>query len=590
MNGMTLKTEHEYKNKIAALKAEIEKLKKKETQKIKNTKYGLNWIDVPEAFEEESKDSIPILEEVKEKAIKNDDGKPTHIMIEGDNFHALTCLNYTHAGKIDVIYIDPPYNIGNDFIYKDSRFLEEYPDGSPISKEHPLRHSAWLSFMNKRLKLAQKLLSNKGTIYISIDDNEYAQLKLLCDKIFGAEYFVGNIAWESKTKSQNTKTAYDKLQPKVEHILVYARRNHFNLFETGTKEYPESDDRGKFRYYKIEVMSAVGVRGRDTMVYSILGVEPPPRKQWKLGQETITFYEERGDLLLINNEPTLKIRPDDEKNEITEPFWGFISKDIGTAESAKKELNEILYPKNPGFETVKPIKLIEKLIFHASGKNSVILDFFAGSGTTLNSVINTNVNFGGTRQVIIIQNPEKTFTEDENGIKAKKGYEDTFNAGYNFISQITYERCEKIIQGYTNSKGEKIQGLGNSLKYYRTAFVGKNSAQSATDEDRISLSQKAGSLISLSENTLEEIKTTGFYQIFSDGKNYTAIYFSEDLSRFYDFVKEVESKNSKVSVYIFSWGSPEDFKNDFSNLKNIQIKAIPKPILEIYKSLNGGLQ
>ena len=172
---MTLETEQQYKNKIAELEDEIKRLKEKETKKIKNTKYGLNWIDVPEAFEDESKNAIPILEEVKEKSIKNNDGKPTHILIEGDNFHALTCLNYTHAGKIDVIYIDPPYNTGNteedQFVYRDERFIKEFPNGMPVPKEHPLRHSYWLSFMAKRLKLAKNLLSNKGILFISIDDN-----------------------------------------------------------------------------------------------------------------------------------------------------------------------------------------------------------------------------------------------------------------------------------------------------------------------------------------------------------------------------------------------------------------------------------
>lgn len=204
-----------YEAQIKALKEEIELLKKKQTYEIKRQKYGLNWIDVPEAFEKDSENKIPVLEEVKDKSIKNDDGKPTHILIEGDNYHALQCLNYTHKGKIDVIYIDPPYNLGKDFIYRDARFLDKYPDGTIISKDHPLRHSAWLSFMQKRLSLAKNLLSNKGVLFISIDDTEFAQLKLLCDEILSSSLFLGSITWESKTKSQNTKSAFDKLQPNV---------------------------------------------------------------------------------------------------------------------------------------------------------------------------------------------------------------------------------------------------------------------------------------------------------------------------------------------------------------------------------------
>ncbi|MBR2200416.1 MAG: site-specific DNA-methyltransferase, partial [Bacteroidales bacterium] len=140
-------TENEYQQRIVQLEREVADLKAKLTAKQKATRYGLVWEDVPEAFEHEAENKIPILEEVKDKAIKNDDGKPTHILIEGDNYHALQCLNYTHRGKVDVIYIDPPYNTGSDgFTYKDKRFLKEFPDGTSVPKDHPLRHSYWLSF------------------------------------------------------------------------------------------------------------------------------------------------------------------------------------------------------------------------------------------------------------------------------------------------------------------------------------------------------------------------------------------------------------------------------------------------------------
>jgi len=152
---------------------EIEKLQKQleiANNRVKTAKYGLVWMDVPEAFEEESENQLPVLEEVKEKAIKNDDGKPTHILIEGDNYHALSVLNYTHQGKIDVIYIDPPYNTGKkDFKYNDSW----------VDENDTYRHSKWLTFISKRLRLAKNLLSDEGVIFISIDDNEIAQLRLL---------------------------------------------------------------------------------------------------------------------------------------------------------------------------------------------------------------------------------------------------------------------------------------------------------------------------------------------------------------------------------------------------------------------------
>jgi len=182
---------------ILKLKKEIERLRKA----VKKQRYGLVWMDVPEAFEDDVENKLPILKEVPKLAVKNSDGKPTHILIEGDNYHALSCLNYTHKGKIDVIYIDPPYNTGSDgFRYKDKRILDKYPDGTEVPKDHPFRHSYWLSFMSKRLELAKDILKESGVIFISIDDNEFAQLKLLFDEIFNPLNFVNIIVWK-KTNS-----------------------------------------------------------------------------------------------------------------------------------------------------------------------------------------------------------------------------------------------------------------------------------------------------------------------------------------------------------------------------------------------------
>ncbi|MBQ9455355.1 MAG: site-specific DNA-methyltransferase, partial [Thermoguttaceae bacterium] len=550
------------------LEKEIARLK----SQISQQRYGLVWLDVPEGFEGDSENRIPILEEVPEKEIHNSDGKPCHILIEGDNYHALTCLNYTHRGRVDVIYIDPPYNTGSDgFTYRDRRFLTEKPDGTPVPKDHPLRHSYWLSFMSKRLELAKNLLSDRGVIFISIDDNEQANLKLMCDRIFGEENFVGNIDWESKTKSQNTVSAFNKLQPKVEHIFLYSKngRRRFNVNTIGQKVYDQQDERGIYRYQRVELMNAKGVRGRESMIFPILGIVPPQGRQWKLGLETITEYQERGDIFLLDGVPTLKIRPEDERTEISEPFWGFLSKEIGTAESAKKYLTSIMYPIAHGFETVKPVELVQRLIFHGCvNKSSTILDFFAGSGTTLHATMKLNEEDGGNRQCILVQ-------LDENGI----------------CENVTYERNRRVMQGYTNSKGEAVPGLGNSLKYYRTAFVGKNPPLRALDSDRLELACKAGNLLALAENTLFEIERTEAFQIFTDAadpQNVTAIYFLEDIDRLEEFQARVEAlaeQAGKVAVYIFSWDDGAIYDSMFDACRNVEVKSIPQPILEIYQTL-----
>src|SRR3989338_768789 len=218
-------------NQRAQLENEIARLNKKiakyEAIDLKQNNYGLVFLDVPEAFEDDVENKLPIVTAVPKLDIKNNDGKPTNLLIEAENYHALTCLNYTHKGKVDVIYIDPPYNTGSDgFKYKDKRILDKYPDGTEVPVDHPLRHSYWLSFMSKRLELAKNLLKENGVFFISIDDNELAQLKLLCDEIFGNENFVNVIS--RLMKSGGNKGEY--FSPNIEYVLVYAK-NLKNLGE-----------------------------------------------------------------------------------------------------------------------------------------------------------------------------------------------------------------------------------------------------------------------------------------------------------------------------------------------------------------------
>src|SRR5574344_2876301 len=182
----------------------------------KQKKYGLVWEDKPEDVEERLREELPVLIEDTSKAIISEDADaPNHILIEGDNLEALTALAYTHEGKIDVIYIDPPYNTGNkDFIYNDSF----------VDSEDGYRHSKWLSFMSKRLKIAKRLLSDKGVIFISIDDNEQAQLKLLCDEIFGADNYISSISVKSKVSAGASGGGEDKkLKKNTEFLLWYCK-------------------------------------------------------------------------------------------------------------------------------------------------------------------------------------------------------------------------------------------------------------------------------------------------------------------------------------------------------------------------------
>ncbi len=573
--------------RIRELEKEIVRL---HTQ-IKEQRYGLTWLDVPEAFETESENKIPILEEVKEKAIDKGGDTSPHIIIEGDNYHALTCLNYTHRGKIDVIYIDPPYNTGSDgFTYKDKRFLKEFPDGSPVPKEHPLRHSYWLSFMSKRLELAKNLLSDKGVIFISIDDNEQANLKLLCDKVFGEENFVAQVMWHKNYASSNDSKTFSNV---LDYILVYRKSENFlrNLLPRTEKQnhlykYDSQDGKGLWRPDNLSVRTYSAnydypiINPNTGTIYN-----PPKGRSWMTNKEKVEEWIKESRVYFgLNGKgaPQLKrYLSEVQKGVVPTTYWNY--EDCGHNDEARREIKMIFG--HPPFDSPKPSKLIMQILqIASSSKSFTILDFFAGSGTTLHATMKLNAEDGGHRQCILVQQRE---------------------GDNNICENVTYERNRRVICGYTNAKGEQVEGLGGRLKYYRTNFVGKNASRKAIDADCVELARKAGYLLALGENTLEEIVHTDTYQIFADtcrddvhivsesnsmASCYTAIYFTENYAKIPEFVSEIEklqaSEPPQINVYIFCWGTPDIFESEFDNLQGIALKAIPQPILEVYKSIN----
>ncbi len=614
------------KVRIRELEKEVERWK----SQVKTVRYGLNWIDVPEAFDRDAEEKIPVLEEVSEKAIEAAGplaGRPPHVIIEGDNYHALTCLNYTHRGKIDVIYIDPPYNTGSDgFTYKDKRFLTEYPDGKKVPREDPLRHSYWLSFMEKRLKLAKNLLSDKGVIFISIDDNEQANLKLLCDRIFGEGNHLATIHWRKNRKPHN---AGNTMSVSYEFILVYFKNKPIKLIQDYATM--DEDEKGKYAIYpvlqadkKVRTYTFTkGVfckgefkRGRTTSAKNdkcnVDVLDEPIIKNGVLQNDIrvsgrFRFTDEKGKLSEAMRQGNIYFTKDgipkekryrNEEDSKVDTNWWDIEK--GRNEDATEELATLfgITSDNTMFSNPKPVNLIKKILSDVTNRKKVFLDFFAGSGTSLHAALESCVE-SDNLQCILVQAPEKTYNVI-NGLKiAKKGSEEAFRRGFNFITDITYERNRRVMCGYTNAKGESVEGLGGSLKYYKTGFVGKHPSKSASDADKVELAGKAGCLIALAENTLETVAVPkaagGFFQIYSDNaekKRYTCIYYNGDYGRVPEFIAKIDElckkdKRAKFAVYVFSWNSPDFFENEFDDLTNIEIKAIPKPILEIYKALNG---
>ena len=381
-----------------------------------------------------------------------DDNGSENMIIHGDNLVALKALLPKYEGRVNCIYIDPPYNTGSEnWVYNDNvndpsikKWLNQV-----VGKEGEdfTRHDKWLCMMYPRLRLLQKLLARDGVIFISIDDNEQANLRLACDEIFGRENFVGAIAWESKTKCQNTKTARRQFQRKWEYVLVYKNRPgryEFHLEETGEEYvYDKSDDRGVYRSKKIEEMSASGMRGRETMIFPILGVPPRDGFQWKLGEDTIEGFEDRGDLELIDGKPHLRIRPEDDSAKC-EPFWSLLDKSFGTGESARKELTQIIGAND--FETVKPYQLIAYLVKKVCGqdKNAIVLDSFAGSGATAHAVLSLNKCDHGNRRFVLVELMD-------------------------YAETLTAKRTKNVVTGYSYKKKKKqieVEGTGGDFSYY----------------------------------------------------------------------------------------------------------------------------
>lgn len=568
-------------NQILRLQKEVEKLKKS----IKNQKYGIVWADVPEAFEDDVENKLPVLEEVPKLAIKSNDNKPTHILIEGDNYHALTCLNYTHKGKVDVIYIDPPYNTGSDgFRYKDKRILDKFPDGTEVPKDHPFRHSYWLSFMKKRLELARDILSQKGAIFISIDDNEYAQLKLLCDEVFGESNFVSSICVKMSHLSGVKMSHLEKKLPKLkEYLLIYSKNKHV----LDLQPVYENADAGKaFSRYK-SFLVRDEKKPSDITKWKVISLNKAMREADVDTEDEVAvneFYLKNANNIFRtarNRSEQFTSLPKDDlfRNVVTatglkkiaykaEEVVFVSSKLQGEAEDASLMqplgdiwtdigINNLHNEGGVDFRNgKKPLKLIERVISMLPKKDSVVLDFFAGSGTTAQAVLQANAEDNGSRQFILITNNEGKI-----------------------MSDVCYPRVKNAIRGF---KGN--EGLGGSVKYYKSSFVGKHNILDADDKDKLQLAYHAGEMLSIAENTLEITEKTDHWQIFESKDRHTAVYFKEEYDELDDFIKKVKKLSKPVSVYIFSW-EDDPYIDDFEDNGNITVKTIPQPILEIYKQI-----
>lgn len=409
--------------------------------------YEFTWVGKKASIVEANRPIRKTLRPVKADSVNWDTTE--NLYIEGDNLEVLKLLQESYLGKVKMIYIDPPYNTGNDFIYNDDFKMssEDYADesgevdaeGNRMFKNTDSNgrfHSDWCSMIYSRLMLARNLLSKDGVIFISIDEHEDSNLKKICDEIYGRANYIGDIVWESTTQPINVGSAQFGLQKKTEPIIVYAKQKEnikgFVLKETDNGlKYPHVGKYGPCRFEIIEKSDA-GSYSRPSMKFQILGQYPREGKRWQIGEETARQLEREGKVEIVDGIVKKAVYPEDEKDKKQYvPFWSFFdAKQYGTAQTGKDELNKVMETAM-GFDTVKPIALIKSIIFHM-GENNIILDFFSGSATTAHAVMQLNAEDGGHRKFIIVQLPEETDEKSE-----------AFKAGYKNICEIGKERIRR---------------------------------------------------------------------------------------------------------------------------------------------------
>jgi len=575
----------------------IEKLERK-------TEYGLVWDAerVPEKAVTDCQTNLPVLVEKKEKSILTSDSEPTHILIEGDNYHSLSVLNYTHKGKIDLIYIDPPYNTGkpdNVFIYNDKI----------VDIKDTWRHSKWLNFMSKRLVLAKSLMKPYAPIFISIDDNEVANLRLLCNAIFGEQNFIACLPTIMNLKGNQDQFGFAGTH---EYTLVYCydknstTLNEFEIDEDDIDDWVEDEigfykkganlkstgvnaprTKRPYLYYPIlvdisskEVSSVSKVEyeqiyDKETKSFDDKFVEKLQKKyeaagfvfflpitngepmSWRWGRakvinETynIIITGENGDFGIYKKQrPSLSDLPSKKPKTIF--YKPEYSSGNGTA-----QLKRIFGKKV--FNNPKPVDLIKDFLRLGGNKDCLILDFFAGSGTTAQAILELNNDDGGLRNSILCTNNEN-----------------------NICTDVTYPRIQAIINGYGKGK-TKYEAKGNNLRYFNTSFVKTTRNK---DQLKVDITKQCTEMLCLKEGIYNLMKESTDWKIFEQGERYLAVYYdfaNESLDRLR--IEMNKLKGDKV-LYCFTVDAYGLDLSHFSDWNKIRLEPIPQKILDVYKRI-----
>ena len=470
--------------------------------------YQLNFIGKDYARRQagEMPNTVIVPDEIQ----NNGEGKNSkNLFFTGDNLEVLRHLQTNYAGKVDVIYIDPPYNTGQDdfaypdsFEYSDDKLKDMFGlDDEQVERLKSIQgkssHSAWLTFMYPRLQLAKRMLKRDGVIFISVDDNEDGNLKEICDEIFGESNFLAQVVWERAYAPINLKKNFS---PSHDYMLVYGR--DANVIETNgiarnadtDSSYGnlDNDPRGDWRPDNLSVGPAIPANIYPVTTPSGRVVEPPAGRSWRLSQKA--FYERLADNRIWFGKngdavPSMKRFKSELRKSGVTPMTVWHYKDVGHSQEATQKLQELMGGKKY-FTYPKPVKLVQRAIQLYSNEDSIILDFFAGSATTAEAVMKQNIDDGGHRRFIMVQLPEKTYKTNEDGTpKLKdgrmiptKGGRSALEDGYMSIDEISRERIRRAAAKIQedNNLPEDFDG---SFKHYRVVEPTRQALEKIEDFD-----------------------------------------------------------------------------------------------------------
>jgi adenine-specific DNA-methyltransferase len=572
---------------IAKNKKDYSELSKDDLIKIvekleSRKKYGLIWDEekVKEQFEKDAVNALPVLKEVKGKEIADKNGGPVNILIEGDNYHALSVLNFTHQGKIDFIYIDPPYNTGA----RDWKYNNDYVDDSDS-----FRHSKWLSFMDKRLRLAKNLLKDDGVICVTIDDYELPRLWMNMEEIFGHNNHLGTLVIRNNPKGRMTKR---KLSLVHEYALFFGKTSESFVRklpvapEDKTHNYQKDEDGNWFlqvnlrkqgvdssavnktgklsdRYYPIYFDPKTGqVSSIKKLPVEILPIDPTGQKRiWRRSKDVIDQMCKVGDLWVKKQTTNgyqvyYKFRGGLE-GQTPQSIW--YDAEFSASEYGTSTLDKILGKREMFQYPKSPFAVMKSILSGTNDKDATILDFFAGSGTTGQAVLELNKQDGGGRRFILCTNNEN-----------------------NICDEVCYPRVKKVITGYKGAKDSDVKGLGGSLKYFKTKFV---TDASNKDDFKIRITKECTEMLCLREGIFDEIKKTDDYRIFQQGDQTLAVYYSLDRKALSDLKKELNKIDGDKVFYCFTLDPIGVDKSDFIGWNNVSLEPIPQKILDVYKQI-----